>query len=305
LAAEALPNYYGFLPGLSLPPSPITYHTSPHVTLPPYPVSQNSIMSTTAPLITHEVDYILPPPPAAHAYPAHQTSSRDHVTSHNPPPPYSLASSQVFLVDNALRQSQSSPYGSLLAVPFQSPLIDYRRRSDGHLPWSTAPLTTAAPPASAHRPPVDPTQPLFVQHFLAMLETTLGAIHESSHSHHTYTTSNLHNYEALLGLARQLSENKPKGMSKSDIDRLVTYQFAVGDSDAKRATGDTSESQISCVVCMCDFSQRQRVRELPCQHIFHAKCIDKWLKTNRTCPLCRADALDLLNCDGKVTNIAE
>jgi len=97
----------------------------------------------------------------------------------------------------------------------------------------------------------------------------------SSINLHCFVTVNT---QALLGLARQLSENKPKGMSKSDIDRLVTYQYAVSDSDAKRSTGDTSESQISCVVCMCDFSQRQRVRELPCQHIFHAKCIDKWLK---------------------------
>jgi len=59
LAAEALPNYYGFLPGLSLPPSPITYHSSPHMTLPPYPVSQSSMMSTTTPLITHEASSLL------------------------------------------------------------------------------------------------------------------------------------------------------------------------------------------------------------------------------------------------------
>jgi E3 ubiquitin-protein ligase RNF38/44 len=88
-------------------------------------------------------------------------------------------------------------------------------------------------------------------------------------------------FKALLGLARQLSENKPKGMSKCDIDRLVTYQYNV-DCSAKRSDAESSTSdgtsQTSCVVCMCDFVQRQRVRELPCQHIFHAKCIDKWLK---------------------------
>jgi E3 ubiquitin-protein ligase RNF38/44 len=34
----------------------------------------------------------------------------------------------------------------------------------------------------------------------------------------------------------------------------------------------------SCVVCMCDFENRQLLRVLPCSHEFHAKCVDKWLK---------------------------
>lgn len=33
-----------------------------------------------------------------------------------------------------------------------------------------------------------------------------------------------------------------------------------------------------CVVCFSDFEVRQLLRVLPCNHEFHAKCIDKWLK---------------------------
>lgn len=29
---------------------------------------------------------------------------------------------------------------------------------------------------------------------------------------------------------------------------------------------------------MCDFESRQLLRVLPCNHEFHAKCVDKWLK---------------------------
>lgn len=77
-----------------------------------------------------------------------------------------------------------------------------------------------------------------------------------------------------------------------------------------------------CVVCFSDFEVRQLLRVLPCNHEFHAKCVDKWLKVrwpelapgvsrgqgghtrmgsdvwvfsqaNRTCPICRADASEV------------
>lgn len=31
---------------------------------------------------------------------------------------------------------------------------------------------------------------------------------------------------------------------------------------------------------MCDFESRQLLRVLPCNHEFHAKCVDKWLKVS-------------------------
>lgn len=35
-----------------------------------------------------------------------------------------------------------------------------------------------------------------------------------------------------------------------------------------------------CVVCFSDFECRQLLRVLPCNHEFHAKCVDKWLKVS-------------------------
>lgn len=45
-----------------------------------------------------------------------------------------------------------------------------------------------------------------------------------------------------------------------------------------------------CVICQCDFEKREMVRMLPCSHHFHLKCVDKWLRGNRTCPICRQNA---------------
>jgi E3 ubiquitin-protein ligase RNF38/44 len=89
----------------------------------------------------------------------------------------------------------------------------------------------------------------------------------------------------LLNLAERLGEAKPRGLTKCDIDLLPCYRF---NEEVRRTVLD----QRSCVVCMCEFENRQLLRALPCNHEFHAKCVDKWLKTNRTCPICRADATD-------------
>lgn len=34
---------------------------------------------------------------------------------------------------------------------------------------------------------------------------------------------------------------------------------------------------------MCDFEIRQLLRVLPCNHEFHTKCVDKWLKVSKDC----------------------
>jgi hypothetical protein len=42
-----------------------------------------------------------------------------------------------------------------------------------------------------------------------------------------------------------------------------------------------------CVICQEETRLlNDIVRELQCMHIYHAKCIDRWLVNNRTCPLC-------------------
>ncbi|CAL0313197.1 unnamed protein product [Lupinus luteus] len=47
---------------------------------------------------------------------------------------------------------------------------------------------------------------------------------------------------------------------------------------------------IDCSVCISEFEDDESVRVLPkCGHVFHILCIDAWLKSHSTCPLCRAN----------------
>ncbi|CAH2070156.1 unnamed protein product [Thlaspi arvense] len=44
----------------------------------------------------------------------------------------------------------------------------------------------------------------------------------------------------------------------------------------------------TCSICLSEYEPKETLRTIPpCQHCFHADCIDEWLKLNGTCPVCR------------------
>lgn len=50
---------------------------------------------------------------------------------------------------------------------------------------------------------------------------------------------------------------------------------------------------VYCSICCENVKWSEFLRKLPCKHIFHKKCVDKWIKRllkkseNTSCPLCR------------------
>ncbi|OMO58930.1 Zinc finger, RING-type [Corchorus capsularis] len=46
-----------------------------------------------------------------------------------------------------------------------------------------------------------------------------------------------------------------------------------------------------CPVCLSQFEEGEELRTLPeCLHSYHAPCIDMWLYSHSSCPMCRSDA---------------
>lgn len=41
----------------------------------------------------------------------------------------------------------------------------------------------------------------------------------------------------------------------------------------------------TCAICLNPVRKTRNTRELPCGHLYHAECLEKWGKD--TCPLCR------------------
>ncbi|XP_064635147.1 uncharacterized protein LOC135492538 [Lineus longissimus] len=85
-------------------------------------------------------------------------------------------------------------------------------------------------------------------------------------------------YEALLALSDMIGEARPKGLNKTSIEQLPTKIF-------KKTASSSKDDE--CSVCMGEYEDGDNLRILPCFHNFHVKCIDKWIKDNATCPICR------------------
>ncbi|KAI0086509.1 hypothetical protein BDY19DRAFT_1074760 [Irpex rosettiformis] len=50
------------------------------------------------------------------------------------------------------------------------------------------------------------------------------------------------------------------------------------------------DQQEECVICLEIFAKGDRVRVLPCNHLFHLEEIDEWLiSKKKVCPICKAD----------------
>lgn len=60
-----------------------------------------------------------------------------------------------------------------------------------------------------------------------------------------------------------------------------------------------SVKETQCSVCLADYQSEDKLQQIPaCGHTFHMDCIDLWLATHTTCPLCRQSLLS----SAKATN---
>ncbi|KAI9123300.1 hypothetical protein K1719_006189 [Acacia pycnantha] len=69
----------------------------------------------------------------------------------------------------------------------------------------------------------------------------------------------------------------PTGLDPSVIQSLPVFVYSA------------HSDPVECAVCLSDFEDNESGRVLPkCNHTFHVECIDMWLQSHSTCPLCRS-----------------
>lgn len=89
-------------------------------------------------------------------------------------------------------------------------------------------------------------------------------------------------YEALLAFEERQGAVVSRKLTRREIQRFPTKKF--------KSTSGTENTQ--CQICFCDYTDGEKLRMLPCFHDYHVQCIDRWLKDNTTCPICRANLAD-------------
>ncbi|XP_057980107.1 RING-H2 finger protein ATL66-like [Malania oleifera] len=56
-----------------------------------------------------------------------------------------------------------------------------------------------------------------------------------------------------------------------------------------RSTAPQAGETAECSICLSAYQDGDRVKVLPeCGHSFHRQCVDRWLMTQASCPLCRS-----------------
>ncbi|XP_042454355.1 E3 ubiquitin-protein ligase At1g63170-like isoform X2 [Zingiber officinale] len=112
---------------------------------------------------------------------------------------------------------------------------------------------------------------------------------------------------SIMGFREDLHHGR--GASSESIIQLSTYKFKSKKQRNRKdkeinletegsggilAAGTDKERIISaedavCCICLAKYIDNEELRELPCTHFFHKDCVDKWLKINALCPLCKTD----------------
>lgn len=57
--------------------------------------------------------------------------------------------------------------------------------------------------------------------------------------------------------------------------------------EVKKKARLDDEQNHECSICITSMSGSQNLSVLPCMHTFHEACIQKWISSNPTCPVCR------------------
>ncbi|KAL5555921.1 hypothetical protein UlMin_038670 [Ulmus minor] len=103
----------------------------------------------------------------------------------------------------------------------------------------------------------------------------------------------------ILTLIRSLAGAKPEPgksvITTTQYLKLIEEKNPTSDFAKTKSKPPQTEAAppCECRVCLSEFEEGDKVRNLKCNHTFHKECLDKWLQQycSATCPLCRSKVL--------------
>jgi len=95
----------------------------------------------------------------------------------------------------------------------------------------------------------------------------------------------------LLGYNMSMGSSA-RGASDDQISQLPSWRYKGLHSNLDIANDSQSSERLinqdpECCICLAKYKDKEEVRQLPCSHLFHLKCVDQWLRIISCCPLCK------------------
>ncbi|KAJ1646692.1 hypothetical protein LPJ64_001864 [Coemansia asiatica] len=107
----------------------------------------------------------------------------------------------------------------------------------------------------------------------------------SNASRHRHSVSHIYIFRPFVRIAHRLTRSRRQRAAEME---LYKKQLA---SPVKDFTPSDPEDHM-CAICLSDYEDGEILRLLPCNHHMHQSCVDEWLHINRSCPLCKQEAVD-------------
>nr|CAB3265634.1 RING finger protein 150 [Phallusia mammillata] len=86
--------------------------------------------------------------------------------------------------------------------------------------------------------------------------------------------------------AQSRGQRQRQSMTRKAMAKLTTRTLKSGDT---ALSGD-----VMCAVCIENYKINDVIRKLPCGHLYHKKCVDPWLESKQTCPMCKVNVIKTL-----------
>lgn len=71
-------------------------------------------------------------------------------------------------------------------------------------------------------------------------------------------------------------------MRQAKIQLLPVHNYTLSEK---------TQCSSTCSVCLESYVEGESLKTLPCMHVFHTTCIDRWLMQRPVCPVCKSAAL--------------
>ncbi|KAJ2727198.1 hypothetical protein GGI07_000082 [Coemansia sp. Benny D115] len=195
----------------------------------------------------------------------------------------------LFALVPSFRMKFTKKRGADFSQISQIPLVKYVE------PRLHLPLATASSPPSLHNqrlsvhdePAPEPSAPGHTSIYTT--PACLEAAHSTTSLHSNperrrRSVSRIHILNPFARVYHRLTRSRRQRAAE-----LEEYKKQLSNPVEDFTPRDPEDSM--CAICLCDYEDGDILRLLPCKHHMHQACVDEWLHINKSCPLCKREAI--------------